>query len=65
MSNGPLRRSRSNRMLGGVLGGLAEYLGFPSFILRALFVAIAVFTAAVPAVIAYIAAWMLIPDSYV
>ncbi|MDF0728280.1 PspC domain-containing protein [Cytobacillus sp. S13-E01] len=33
-----LYRSRSNRMLGGVLGGLAEYTGMDTSLLRILFV---------------------------
>ncbi|MBE4907010.1 PspC domain-containing protein [Cytobacillus suaedae] len=32
-----LYRSRSNRMLGGVLGGLAEYSGIDASLLRVLF----------------------------
>ncbi|MBD8071477.1 PspC domain-containing protein [Bacillus sp. PS06] len=33
-----LTRSRSNRMLGGVIGGLSDYLGIDASLLRVIFV---------------------------
>ncbi|HET6487509.1 MAG TPA: PspC domain-containing protein, partial [Spirochaetia bacterium] len=39
----PLRRSRTNRMIGGVVGGLADYIGMDPVLARVLYVLIAVF----------------------
>ena len=36
--SGPLRRSRSNRMIAGVVGGLADYFGIDPVILRIVFI---------------------------
>ena len=38
MTRGPLRRSRSNRMLAGVVGGLAEWLGIDPTVARVVYV---------------------------
>lgn len=54
-----LRRSRTDKVLGGVAGGLGRYLGVDPVILRLAFVALA-FTGA--GVLAYIVAWIVIPE---
>jgi phage shock protein PspC (stress-responsive transcriptional regulator) len=56
-----LRRSRSDRMLGGVCGGLAESLGADPALLRVLLVALTLITGGAAAVV-YLAAWALAPD---
>lgn len=57
-----LRRSRTDRMLGGVCGGLSEGLGVDAALLRVLVVALTVITggAVVPV---YLAAWVLAPEA--
>jgi phage shock protein PspC (stress-responsive transcriptional regulator) len=55
-----LRRSYSDRMLGGVAGGLARYLGVDSTIIRIAFVVLAVFGGA--GIPLYLAGLLLIPD---
>lgn len=58
-----LYRSRKERMIGGVLGGLAEYLGgIDPVWLRIAYVVIAVASGFGPAVIAYIIAMIVIPE---
>ncbi len=57
-----LYRSRKDRMIAGVIGGLAEYLEIDSSLLRLLTVAIALFTGFVPFLIFYIIAWIIIPE---
>jgi phage shock protein PspC (stress-responsive transcriptional regulator) len=54
-----LRRSYDDRMLGGVAGGLARYLGVDTMIVRIAFVVLAVFG---PGILLYVAGLLLIPD---
>ena len=55
-----LRRSRSNRMVAGVCGGLAEFFGISSFWFR-LALVIAFIPGGVPGLLIYIILWMIIP----
>lgn len=57
-----LRRSRANRMIGGVVGGLAEYVGMDPVLARILYVLISVFSAAFPGILVYIILWIVIPE---
>lgn len=54
-----LTRSPNDRWLGGVCGGLAEYVGWSSGIVRLLFVLSIIFPG--PQLIYYIAAWIIVP----
>jgi phage shock protein PspC (stress-responsive transcriptional regulator) len=54
-----LYRSRDERMLGGVCGGLAEYLHTDQALIRVLFVLFAL--AAGPGIIAYLVMWIIVP----
>ena len=56
-----LRRSRTDRMLGGVCGGLAASLGADAALLRVLVVALTVITGGAAAIV-YAAAWALAPE---
>jgi phage shock protein C len=56
-----LQRSRTDRMLGGVCGGLAESLGADAALLRVLVVAFTLITGGAFALI-YLAAWVLAPE---
>lgn len=56
-----LRRSRSNRMVAGVCGGLAEFFGISSFWFRLAF-AIALIPGGVPGLLPYIVLWIVIPS---
>ncbi|HLH72290.1 MAG TPA: PspC domain-containing protein [Chloroflexota bacterium] len=56
-----LFRSRENRMLAGVCGGVGEYLGIDPTIVRLLWVG-AVLLGFVPAFVAYLLAWAIVPD---
>lgn len=60
--NAPLRRSRSNRMIAGVVAGLANYLGMDVTVARLLYVLISIFSAAFPGVLVYIVFWILTPQ---
>jgi len=60
--NAPLRRSRSNRMIAGVVGGLADYLGMDASLARVLYVLISICSAAFPGILVYIIFWILVPQ---
>jgi len=49
-----LHRSRQHRMIGGVMGGIAEYLGWSPMITRLLFVILSSASVAVPGILIYI-----------
>ena len=63
-----LHRSRQNRMIAGVMGGVAEYLGWNPTLTRLLFVIISTASAAVPGILIYVVMWVVMPnptqDSY-
>lgn len=56
-----LRRSRSNRMLAGVCGGLGEFFGISSFWFR-LGMLIAFIPGGVPGILIYLLLWLMIPS---
>lgn len=60
--NNPLRRSRKHRMLGGVCGGLAEWLGWDVTLTRILYVLVSILSAGFPGTLAYIILWFVMPD---
>ncbi len=49
-----LHRSRNQRMIAGVMGGIAEYLGWSPTLTRILFVIISTASAAVPGLLIYL-----------
>ena len=56
-----LYRSRNNRMLAGVCGGLAEYAGVDPTIMRVLYVELALVTGGA-ALLAYPVLWVIMPE---
>lgn len=59
----PLRRSRTNRQIAGVIGGLAEYLRIDPTLLRVIYVVGSIVSAAFPGILVYILLWLLIPET--
>ena len=57
-----LHRSRSNRMIAGVVGGLADYFGLDPVLARIIYVLVSIFSAAFPGILVYILLWILIPQ---
>ncbi|MEI7845826.1 MAG: PspC domain-containing protein [Chloroflexota bacterium] len=55
-----LRRSRRNRMLAGVCGGLSEFFGINVFWFRLAFL-IAFIPGGVPGISLYLLCWLIIP----
>ena len=56
-----LVRSRTNKVLTGVCGGLAEYFGMDVTLVRVLVVIVSIFTGGAGA-LAYLAMWVVIPE---
>lgn len=57
---GALRRSRSNRMIAGVCGGLGDFFGIRPFWFRLLFV-ILLLPGGFPGLVPYLILWIVIP----
>ena len=55
-----LRRSRSDRVVAGVCGGLAEFFGISTFWFRLAFL-FALIPGGVPGLLPYILCWIIIP----
>jgi phage shock protein PspC (stress-responsive transcriptional regulator) len=60
-SGRPLRRSRRYRIVAGVCGGLAEWLGWRPTLVRVLFVLIGALPL-LSGVLVYLVLWLLIPE---
>jgi len=59
----PLYRSRRNSILGGVCGGLAEWLGWDPTLTRVLYVVVSILSAGFPGTIVYIILWIVMPKA--
>lgn len=58
-----LRRSREHKVVGGVIGGFAEYFDRDPGLLRLLYVLISIVSAAFPGIFVYLILWALIPQA--
>ena len=61
-TEGRLRRSRSDKMIAGVIGGLARYFGFDPTMARVLYVILSVISVAFPGILVYILLWVIMPE---
>jgi phage shock protein C len=61
-STRPLHRSTANRMIAGVLGGLAEYFDVDPTLMRVGYVLVSILSAAFPGILVYLVLWMVIPE---
>jgi phage shock protein C len=57
-----LRRSRTNKVLAGVCGGVAQYLGVDPVAVRVAFAVLAFITGGL-AVLGYVVAWLIMPEA--
>ena len=57
-----LYRSKKERMIAGVCGGLGEYFKVDPTLIRLLWVVVTVFTGFILGIIAYIIAWIIMPE---
>ena len=61
-SSNKLRRSRNNRIIAGVCGGLGEFFGISAFWFRLLFL-ILLLPGGVPGLIPYFILWIIVPKA--
>ncbi|WP_222564324.1 PspC domain-containing protein [Novilysobacter antarcticus] len=61
-ATGPFTRSRNDRMLAGVMGGIARRFGWNANLLRLLYVILSIASAAFPGIIVYLILWLLMPE---
>ncbi|WP_347840514.1 PspC domain-containing protein [uncultured Draconibacterium sp.] len=61
MATNRLYRSR-NRVLGGVLAGIAEYFAIDVILVRVIYVLLSLFSAGFPGLLVYIICWAVIPE---
>ncbi len=59
----PLQRSRKNKMIAGVCGGIAEWLGWDPTLVRVAYVLVSILSAAFPGILAYIVLWIVMPEA--
>jgi len=57
-----LARSINDRVLAGVVGGIAHRFGWNSTLLRVIYVVISVASVAFPGILAYLILWLLMPE---
>jgi phage shock protein PspC (stress-responsive transcriptional regulator) len=62
-SGNKLHRSTSNRIIAGVCGGFAEWLGWNPTTFRILFVIVSVLSVAFPGILVYLILWIVMPKS--
>lgn len=58
----PLRRSRSDRMIAGVVAGLAKYFGIDPTLARVLYVVGSIVSVAFPGILVYVLLWAIVPE---
>lgn len=58
-----LHRSNNHRMIAGVMGGVAEYLGWSPMVTRLLFFLVSSLSAAVPGILIYVVLWIVMPNA--
>jgi phage shock protein PspC (stress-responsive transcriptional regulator) len=56
----PLRKS-GKRMIAGVCGGIAEWLGWDATLVRVLYVLVSILSVAFPGILVYIVLWIVMP----
>ena len=57
-----LARSLDDRMLAGVVAGIARRMGWNATLLRVIFVIVSIASAAFPGILLYLILWLLMPN---
>lgn len=57
-----LSRSRHDRMVAGVIGGIAHRFGWNPTLLRFVYVVLSIVSAAFPGILVYLILWLLMPE---
>ena len=56
-----LYRSKTNKIIAGVCGGLADYFSIDPTLMRVIYIVLFLVTGVVPLIILYLLLWILIP----
>lgn len=54
-------RKSNNKVLAGVCGGIAEWLGWDPTLVRILYVLVSILSVAFPGILVYIVLWIVMP----
>jgi phage shock protein C len=57
-----LTRSKTDRMISGICGGLAKFTGMDSSLVRVAAVVICFVTALIPVLVIYAVMWIIVPE---
>jgi phage shock protein C len=58
-----LRRSRTNKMIAGVCGGIAEWLDWDPTVVRLSYILLSILSAAFPGILVYLILWVVAPQA--
>lgn len=57
-----LTRVKNDKVIAGVCGGIANYLGWDIALVRLLYVLVSIFSAAFPGMLVYLVLWIVMPE---
>ena len=58
-----LHRSRKHKMIAGVCGGIAEWLGWDPTVVRVVYVVGSILSVAFPGILVYVVLWIVMPKA--
>jgi phage shock protein PspC (stress-responsive transcriptional regulator) len=58
----PRLRHSTDRMIAGVCGGIAEWVGWDPTVVRLVYVLFSILSAAFPGILVYIVLWIVMPE---
>lgn len=61
MSNSGLYRSNQQKIIAGVMGGIAERFGWNANLLRVIFVLVSIISSGFPGILVYLVLWFVMP----
>ncbi len=61
-TSGTLRRSSSDKVIAGIIGGIARYFGIDSTLARVGYVILSVISVAFPGILVYLILWLIMPE---
>jgi phage shock protein PspC (stress-responsive transcriptional regulator) len=62
MPEGHLARNPHDKMIAGVCGGIARWLGWDPTVVRILYILASIFSVAFPGILVYIILWIVMPE---
>jgi phage shock protein PspC (stress-responsive transcriptional regulator) len=62
MPEGHLARNQHDKMIAGVCGGIARWLGWDPTVVRILYILASIFSVAFPGILVYIILWIVMPE---